>query len=213
MARELAFYEMALSAVKDGREKLKADGVGWRRPDDFYCEMVKSDGHMAKIKDRLIFEQKKMEAFESRKQRQSQKKFAKARAADLEGAKSAAKKENIESLEKWRRDNKEKRKHSGGALEDGDAELDHLMEDADDKGIPGKSRKRKNMDRKYGMGGVKNKKATRNDEKGLNNSRDFNPKRMKAEARDSARANAAQRGKRPGKDARSQKRQTNRTKF
>lgn len=79
LARELAFYESSLAAVKEGRRRLKAQGVSWKRPEDFFCEMIKSDSHMNRVKERLIFEQKKMEAFEQRKERQSQKKFSKAR--------------------------------------------------------------------------------------------------------------------------------------
>jgi len=185
LARELAFYEMALTAVKEGRERLKAEGVGWRRPDDFYCEMVKSDSHMAKIKDKLIFEQKKMEAFEQRKNRQSQKKFAKATASDLQRDKAAVKKTNIEEVTKWRKDNSERRKQG---LADGDGELDNML-DVENQGRANdapesKSRKRKADDRKYGNGGIKNKKATRNDDRALENMRDFNPKQMKAAARE-----------------------------
>lgn len=47
------------------------------RPTDFFCEHVKTDNHMAKIKDRLIMEEKKIDAFEKRKNREHNKKFNK----------------------------------------------------------------------------------------------------------------------------------------
>ena len=42
--REVAFYNMALEAVEDARMKCKESNVPFTRPDDFFAEMVKSDG-------------------------------------------------------------------------------------------------------------------------------------------------------------------------
>jgi rRNA-processing protein EBP2 len=75
--RELAFYKQALSAVKDARAKLKAEGVAFSRPADYFAEMVKSDEHMGKIKQKLIDEAAgKKAAAEARRQRDL-KKFGK----------------------------------------------------------------------------------------------------------------------------------------
>ena len=218
LQRELAFYEQTLAAVKEARERLKTQGVGWKRPDDFFCEMIKSDSHMAKVKDKLIFEQKKMEAFEQRKERQAQKKFSKARQADQVAEKSAAKKESIEALNKWRKDNKDRRK---GALDDDeDAELQALMGGGDDdedggrgggknkkrkrdsgRDGSGPSKRREGLNKKYGFGGQKNKKATRNDGKGGGDvGFSTSSKAMKARS-------GAKTGKRPGKDTRNKNRQ------
>lgn len=49
MARELAFYEQALEAVKIGREKVLDAGLPFSRPDDYFAEMIKSEEHMAKV--------------------------------------------------------------------------------------------------------------------------------------------------------------------
>ena len=38
----------------------------WSRPTDYYAEMVKSDGHMAKIKEQLMHEQRRIEESEER---------------------------------------------------------------------------------------------------------------------------------------------------
>ena len=182
LAREMCFYEQALAAAKGGRDLLKGAGVSWKRPEDFFCEMVKSDSHMARVKDRLIFEQHKMDAFEKRKQRQTQAKFAKARGAELVQQKAAEKRENIEAVDKWREQNKDRRK--GGLGDDDDRDMDKMLAARDEArdSAAGQSRKRKNSDRKWGFGGEKNKKSTRNDEKALNNTRGFNPKKMKAAA-------------------------------
>jgi rRNA-processing protein EBP2 len=48
------------------------------RPDDFFAEMLKTDGQMAKIKSRLIKQQSKIKSFEERKRKMENKKFHKA---------------------------------------------------------------------------------------------------------------------------------------
>jgi rRNA-processing protein EBP2 len=52
--RELAFYQQALEAAKIGREKVKAAGIPFSRPDDFFAEMVKSDEHMEKVQQNVL---------------------------------------------------------------------------------------------------------------------------------------------------------------
>ena len=59
--REVAFYDMAIRGVEQGEKYSEKCKIPFRRPDDFFAEMVKSDEQMGKIKDRLIFENKKME--------------------------------------------------------------------------------------------------------------------------------------------------------
>lgn len=75
--RELAFYKQSLAAVKDARAKLKQEGVPFSRPADYFAEMVKSDEHMGKIKQKLIDDAAgKKAAAEARRQRDL-KKFGK----------------------------------------------------------------------------------------------------------------------------------------
>lgn len=75
--RELAFYKQCLSSVKDARGRLKKEGVSFSRPSDYFAEMVKSDEHMGKIKQKLIDEAAgKKASAEARKQRDL-KKFGK----------------------------------------------------------------------------------------------------------------------------------------
>ena len=44
LKREVAFYNMALKAVHEAKEKCKAANVLFTRPDDFFAEMMKTDG-------------------------------------------------------------------------------------------------------------------------------------------------------------------------
>lgn len=78
----MTFYNQSLLAVKEGRRLLEELGVPTRRPNDFFCENVKTDTHMNRIKDRLLLEEKKMSAFDLRKQRETNRKFNK-QVADL----------------------------------------------------------------------------------------------------------------------------------
>jgi F420-dependent methylenetetrahydromethanopterin dehydrogenase len=56
----------ALAAAKAALERLDAAGVPWRRPADYYAEMVKSDAHMARVKAQLMHEQAQIEAADER---------------------------------------------------------------------------------------------------------------------------------------------------
>lgn len=77
LKRELAFYAQSLSAVKSARKLLEKEGVPFTRPTDYFAEMVKSDEHMGKVKDKLRDEAaNKKAASEARRQRDL-KKFGK----------------------------------------------------------------------------------------------------------------------------------------
>lgn len=96
--RELAFYQQALAAVNTARDALKKEGVPFTRPNDYFAEMVKSDEHMGKIKQKLIDEAAgKKAAAEARRQRDL-KKFGKAVQIAKEQEKAKAKKDTIEKI-------------------------------------------------------------------------------------------------------------------
>lgn len=75
--RELAFYKQCLDAATQARSLLEKEGVRFSRPTDYFAEMVKSDEHMGKIKQKMTDEAaNKKAAAEARKQRDL-KKFGK----------------------------------------------------------------------------------------------------------------------------------------
>ncbi|POM57374.1 RRNA-processing protein EBP2, partial [Phytophthora palmivora] len=76
LKREVAFYNNTLAMVRVAKNRLKKEGVAYKRPDDYFAEMLKSDAHMAKVKDKLIYEQKKITAVEERKKSQAHRKVA-----------------------------------------------------------------------------------------------------------------------------------------
>lgn len=56
----------ALGAAKEAIAKFKEDGTPWLRPPDYYAQMVKSDDHMARVKQQFMHEQKVIEETEER---------------------------------------------------------------------------------------------------------------------------------------------------
>jgi rRNA-processing protein EBP2 len=98
LSRELAFYKQCLSAAKDARGKLKKEGAGFSRPADYFAEMVKSDEHMGKIKQKLIDEAAgKKASAEARKQRDL-KKFGKQVQVAKMQERAKEKKDTIEKI-------------------------------------------------------------------------------------------------------------------
>lgn len=70
LTRELAFYKQCLDAATRGRALLVKEGVPFSRPADFFAEMVKTDEHMGKIREKMTNEAAgKRAATEARKQR------------------------------------------------------------------------------------------------------------------------------------------------
>lgn len=51
----------AMSATVEAINRFQSEDVPWLRPPDYYAEMVKSDEQMARIKDRLMYEQQQID--------------------------------------------------------------------------------------------------------------------------------------------------------
>jgi len=178
--REAAFYEAALAATKEGVARLEAEKIPFMRPNDFFAEMLKPDEHMARIKDKLLLEKKKMNVVAERRQQKEQKKYHKQVRAKKQESKAKEKKQHMEELKSMRK------KRKGTDIRDGGGDLDVKSSlstlsalpglqklgsadgDDDDDGekpsgytsksssnMPQKSKKRKLKDQKYGFGGKK----------------------------------------------------------
>jgi len=165
--RELLFYNIALEAVYEGKKKCKDYTIPFTRPDDFFTEMVKTDDHMAKVKDRLIFETKKMEAFEHRKANREQKLRAKESHAHRTVQKAKAKKKHMQDAEDWAKAVASNRSASGRI----DADDNYYL----NKMEAGPNKRRLAFSKKYGNGG-KRGRFKQNDKKSLNDMSGFNPR-------------------------------------
>lgn len=103
LKREVCFYNNTLAAVKSSKEMLKNLGVAYKRPLDYFAEMLKTDQHMAKVKDKLIYEQKKISVVEERKKSQAHKKVAKQVMAEKVKQRSQEKKQTLEGIKQWKK--------------------------------------------------------------------------------------------------------------
>lgn len=162
LERELAFYKQALHAAVEGRKLVESAGVAFSRPSDYFAEMVKTDEHMERIRQKLLDESAAIKASEAAKKQRELKKFGK--------------KVQVEKLQERIRNKKQlneriaglKRKH--GDVDDDEDQFDVRLEEAigdqPKSGKPQQQRKgreasgkakmpRTARDAKYGFGGKK----------------------------------------------------------
>ncbi|KAG0237926.1 rRNA-processing protein and EBNA1-binding protein ebp2 [Actinomortierella wolfii] len=214
LKREVAFYEQALEAAMIGRDRLKKEGIPFERPDDYFAEMVKSDEHMAKIRQRLLDENASIQASERAKAQRELKKFGKKVQIEKRLEREKAKADALEKIETL----KKKRQQNAASLDDGNDEFDVALESDDDKpakgGNKGKKReavstpesrnKRLKKNQKYGFGGKK-RNAKSNTADSSSDMSGFSVKRNKSTSFKAGAHKAAAKkakAKRPGKSRR-----------
>ncbi|KAL8675015.1 MAG: hypothetical protein Q9168_000610 [Polycauliona sp. 1 TL-2023] len=196
--RELAFHKQCLIAAKEGRYRLKKEGIAFSRPTDYFAEMVKSDEHMGNVKQRMTDEAaNRKAAAEARKQRDLRKFGKQVQVAKLQD-RDKAKRETLEKIDILKR--KRKNTDTGGAEE---ADLfDVALEDASKPDKFGKSprtgqggrgpNKRQKKDDKFGFGGKK-RFAKSGDAASSSDFRGFNVKKMKGQNKGSQRLGKSRR--------------------
>ncbi|PPJ51871.1 hypothetical protein CBER1_09070 [Cercospora berteroae] len=192
--RELAFYRQSLNAVAAARSKLKAEGVPFSRPTDYFAEMVKSEEQMGKVRAKLLDTEARKKASSDARRQRDLKKFGKqvqiAKLQERQKEKTATL-DRIQTL---------KRKRQGADLAaNEDDPFDVALEDAattaaKDKAErraqgDGPNRKRQKKNEKFGFGGKK-RFSKSNDAKSTADDRGYSVKKMKAGS------------KRPGKSKR-----------
>uniref|UniRef100_A0A0K0DC67 rRNA-processing protein EBP2 homolog n=1 Tax=Angiostrongylus cantonensis TaxID=6313 RepID=A0A0K0DC67_ANGCA len=74
--RELQFYQQAEKAVQLAVPRLLSLGIKVIRPSDYYAEMAKSDGHMQKVRKRLLKIQEGKERQEAIRKMREERKYA-----------------------------------------------------------------------------------------------------------------------------------------
>ncbi|KAK9985638.1 hypothetical protein SO802_030589 [Lithocarpus litseifolius] len=203
LTREAAFVMQALEGTKEAFEKLKSMKINCFRPADYYAEMVKTDSHMEKVKVKLLSEKRKIEEAEERRKARESKKLSKEIQAQKQKERAKQKKEEIESVKKWRK----QRQQSGFAVGEKDADMNLPFEDGktferSNKKRPGvasgdrsggkakrgvgnlnKQKKREFRNSKFGSGGRKglkkqNTAETTDDIRSFNGGKDFDDNKM-----------------------------------
>ncbi|GAB0488970.1 hypothetical protein MMPV_000185 [Pyropia vietnamensis] len=107
VAREASFAATATAAAESGLAKLRALGVRYRRPADYFAQMVKADEHMVKVKARMQAEKSRIEeAMQRRHNRETGRHKKAVRAAQLEVEQARAKKarDTIAAVETLRKE-------------------------------------------------------------------------------------------------------------
>jgi len=161
LKREVFFYHQAVTAVKLAREELKKNNVPYHRPADFFAEMLKSDQHMTRVKDRLLKEKQKMESVDKRRSIQSQKKISKQVQEEVKRDKLTQKKNAAAKIQDWRKQQAKKRGGDGlladkdDGLEDAISEMTQTRKRTLDADSNQRNRKREAADKKFGHGGKK----------------------------------------------------------
>ncbi|KAL8768919.1 MAG: hypothetical protein Q9209_004974 [Squamulea sp. 1 TL-2023] len=223
--RELAFHKQCLLAAKEGRSRLKKEGVPFSRPPDYFAEMVKSDEQMGKVKQRMTDEAaNRKAAAEARKQRDLRKFGKQVQIAKLQD-RDKAKRETLEKINILKRSGllfspplgvfvlathtetgAERKNTDTGGAEEADL-FDVALEDASktDKtgrsssrpgqGGRGPSSKRQKKDDKFGFGGKK-RFAKSGDAISSSDLRAFNSRKMKGQKKGSQRLGKSRRAQR-----------------
>lgn len=96
--RDLAFYKQSLSSVVKAKSEFKKLKIPFRRPSDYFAEMLKSEEHMDKIKNKLIFVASQKKAQEDAKKQRQLKKFSKQVQHETLQQRSKQKKQSLENL-------------------------------------------------------------------------------------------------------------------
>ncbi|KXJ93100.1 eukaryotic rRNA processing protein EBP2-domain-containing protein [Microdochium bolleyi] len=192
LKRELAFYAQSLEAAKRGRALLKAEGVPFARPTDYFAEMVKDDDHMGKVKAKMIEEASaKKASAEARKQRELKKFGKQVQHAKLQ-ERNKAKKDTLDKIQSLKRKRSENSGDVGAKEADlfdvgVEAELNkHKAQRAFSRGKDGDAKsqqhapnaKRQKKNEKFGFGGKK-KHSKSGDAMSSGDMSGFSAKRMK----------------------------------
>lgn len=112
LEREKRFAQLAAGAVHEGLDRLRAQKVKFRRPNDFFAEMVKTDAQMGKVKAQLLFNKERIEAAEKRRNnRDISKNKKKVRKEQLEKEQEKKRKtrEEIEAFSRLRQERLQER--------------------------------------------------------------------------------------------------------
>eukprot|EP01121_Diplochlamys_sp_Union-15-3_P005735 TRINITY_DN1606_c0_g1_i1.p1 TRINITY_DN1606_c0_g1~~TRINITY_DN1606_c0_g1_i1.p1 ORF type:complete len:261 (-),score=60.50 TRINITY_DN1606_c0_g1_i1:143-925(-) len=104
--RETEFYSQALKAVGEAHILFKEHNIKYERPDDYFAEMLKTDLHMNRVKDRLLASKRRIEEAVNRRKQRSLKEYGKKVQVDVKLQREKLKKENMATVAKWRKEKK-----------------------------------------------------------------------------------------------------------
>ncbi|KAJ7250027.1 eukaryotic rRNA processing protein EBP2-domain-containing protein, partial [Mycena haematopus] len=154
--RELAFYKQALHGANAARALAAQHNFPFTRPTDYFAEMVKSDAHMERIRQRLLDESAGIKKSDDKRKEREGKKFGKQVQIERLKEREKGKKEMEERLKGLKR-------KRGDMLDkpNVDEDFDIAVEDAiadrpakRGRGVGGSKISRQSRDQKFGFGGA-----------------------------------------------------------
>ncbi|OCT44935.1 putative rRNA-processing protein ebp2 [Cladophialophora carrionii] len=202
LTRELEFYRIARTAVLSARDLLESEGIPFSRPADYFAEMVKTDEHMGRVKQKMYDEAAGKKAAEEARKLRDARKFGKAVQVAKEQERAKEKKTTLDRIKELKR---KRRGADTGKVAEGNVD-DDLFQTVDvekagakdrsgrERG-PGFNAKRQKRDQKYGFGGKK-RHSKSGDVASSSDMRGFSAARMKGKG-------GKVKAKRPGKSRRS----------
>lgn len=169
--REIIFYKQAEKAVQIAIPRLHELNIKVFRPKDYYAEMVKSDQHMQKVRQRLADLEESKQRQEAIRRIREEKKFAAKVQKEVTERKQAEKKFFLESMKQHRKGiksqldvmlNSAKRLQITEGEESFSNEMKSSKREKPHKKLAKKKFSRVCRDRKYGFGGQKKRSKKNN---------------------------------------------------
>lgn len=123
LEREKQIAVATTEAVHKALDKLRSERVKFRRPNDYFAQMVKTDGQMGKIKKKIMHEKEKIEAAQTRRNnRDIKKNRKKIRHEQLEKVQDKKRQANVEiqAVSRLRHERLRKRALAADAIDDED---------------------------------------------------------------------------------------------
>jgi rRNA-processing protein EBP2 len=111
LKREATFYHRSLAGAKIAVAQLHALGVPVERPNDYFAEMLKPDHHMARIREALLVEKRKIASVAERRRLREEKMIKAGRGAEKKREKTQNKLDRMDEAHKQR-----KRSQGGGEI-------------------------------------------------------------------------------------------------
>ncbi|KAF4617620.1 hypothetical protein D9613_006214 [Agrocybe pediades] len=157
LKREVAFYQQALHSANEARALAQKLNFPFTRPSDYFAEMVKSDAHMERIRQRLLDEEAGIKKSEDKRKEREGKKFGKQVQVEKLKERERSKKEMEERLKGLKRKRKDILDNPEGKEDDFDIAVEDAISDRPAKrgktdgkrGMPRSAR-----DSKFGFGGA-----------------------------------------------------------
>lgn len=94
-------YRQGQATVLEALDRLKKLDVPTKRPEDYFDQMTKSDGHMTKVKQKILVKKKQIERSQKVKQIREMKKLGKKVQTEVMLQRAKEKRELMEKIKKY----------------------------------------------------------------------------------------------------------------